>query len=138
MGEAGGIIQARGLGVKFVKNRRRNLKIREFIVKGGKRRPRVEEFWALRNATFDIMPGDAVGVIGRNGTGKSTLLKLIAGVLIPDEGTVESYGRVAPLLELSAGFAADLTGRENVNIISALHGISRAELKELFPKIVQF
>ncbi len=106
------------------------LKLRELFVQGGKRRPRVDEFWALQNVSFAINPGDAVGVIGQNGTGKSTLLKLIAGVLIPDEGTIRTYGRVAPLLELSAGFANDLTGRENVQIVAALHGLSRAEVKE--------
>jgi ABC-2 type transport system ATP-binding protein len=137
VGPKGGVVEADGLGVRFVKNRRRNLKLREFLVKRG-RRPAIDEFWALRNITFAIKPGDAVGVIGKNGTGKSTLLKLIAGVLIPDEGEIATYGKVAPLLELSAGFAPDLTGRENVHIVGALHGISRAEMKDLFPKIVQF
>jgi ABC-2 type transport system ATP-binding protein len=132
------IIEAKGLGVKFVKNRRRNLKLREFFVQGGKRRLRVDEFWALRDINFKIKAGDAVGVIGKNGTGKSTLLKLIAGVLIPDEGSVETHGRVAPLLELSAGFTNDLTGRENVQIVAALHGLGRAEVKETMPKIIEF
>jgi ABC-2 type transport system ATP-binding protein len=135
---ADAIIEANGLGVRFVKNRRRNLKAREFFIKRGKRRLRADEFWALRNITFTINDGDAVGVIGKNGTGKSTLLRLIAGVLIPDEGTVVAHGRVAPLLELSAGFSNDLTGRENVQLVAALHGMSRAELREKLPKIVEF
>lgn len=134
----GAIIEARNLGVRFVKNRRRNLKLREFVVGRGKRRPRIDEFWPLRDVTFDIKPGDAVGVIGKNGTGKSTLLKLIAGVLIPDEGTIATHGKVAPLLELSAGFSPDLTGRENVAIVGALHGITRAQMKDLSPKIAEF
>jgi ABC-2 type transport system ATP-binding protein len=131
------IIVADHLGVSFVRNRRRNLKLREFFVRGHLR-PRVDEFWALRNISFEINPGDAVGVIGKNGTGKSTLLKLIAGVLIPDEGTIATYGRVAPLLELSAGFSPDLTGRENVQIVAALHGLSRSEVKERMDEIVAF
>lgn len=135
MGEP--IIVADHLGVSFVRNRRRNLKLREFFVRGHLR-PRVDEFWALRNISFEINPGDAVGVIGKNGTGKSTLLKLIAGVLIPDEGTIATYGRVAPLLELSAGFSPDLTGRENVQIVAALHGLSRSEVKERMDEIVAF
>jgi ABC-2 type transport system ATP-binding protein len=85
-----------------------------------------------------INSGDAVGIIGKNGTGKSTLLKLIAGVLIPDEGTIRTYGRVAPLLELSAGFTNELTGRENVQVVGALHGISRTEMKDVLPKIFEF
>jgi ABC-2 type transport system ATP-binding protein len=132
------IIVAKRLGVRFVRNRRRNLKLREFFVQGGRRRPRMDDFWALRDISFVINSGDAVGVVGRNGTGKSTLLKLIAGVLIPDEGTVATYGRVAPLLELSAGFATDLTGRENVQIVAALHGLSRAEVKERMASILEF
>jgi ABC-2 type transport system ATP-binding protein len=131
------IIVADHLGVRFVRNRRRNLKLREFFVRNSLR-PRVDEFWALRDLSFEINPGDAVGVIGRNGTGKSTLLKLIAGVLIPDEGTIATYGRVAPLLELSAGFSPDLTGRENVQIVAALHGLSRTEVKERMADIVAF
>jgi ABC-2 type transport system ATP-binding protein len=132
------IIEASGLGVKFVKNRRRNLKLREFFIQGGRRRLRSDEFWALRKVTFAVNAGDAVGIIGKNGTGKSTLLRLIAGVLIPDEGTVVAHGRVAPLLELSAGFSSDLTGRENVQLVAALHGMSRAELKERLPHIIEF
>jgi ABC-2 type transport system ATP-binding protein len=132
------IIEARGLGVRFVKNRRRNLKAREFFLKGGKRRLRTDDFWALRNVSFKIKAGDAVGVIGKNGTGKSTLLKLIAGVLIPDEGSIVTHGRVAPLLELSAGFSHDLTGRENVQIVGALHGLSRAEVRDKMPDIIAF
>jgi ABC-2 type transport system ATP-binding protein len=129
---------AQNLGVRFVKNRRRNLKVREFFVQGGKRRPRVEHFWPFRDVNFSIYPGEAVGIIGKNGMGKSTLLKLIAGVLIPDEGYVHAYGKVAPLLELSAGFSPDLTGRENVQIVAALHGLTRSELKQRLPDMLDF
>jgi ABC-2 type transport system ATP-binding protein len=132
------MIVADQLGVRFVRNRRRNLKLREFFVQGGRRRPRVDQFWALRDVSFTVNQGDAIGVVGRNGTGKSTLLKLIAGVLIPDEGSVTTYGRVAPLLELSAGFATDLTGRENVQIVAALHGLSRAEIRDQLAEIIEF
>jgi ABC-2 type transport system ATP-binding protein len=135
---ADAIIEGEDLGIRFLKTRRRNLKVRDLFVQGGKRRLRVDEFWALKNATFQIDSGDAVGIIGKNGTGKSTLLKLIAGVLIPDEGTIRTYGRVAPLLELSAGFTNELTGRENVQVVGALHGITRAEMKDVLPKIFEF
>ena len=135
MGEP--IIVADHLGVSFVRNRRRNLKLREFFVRGHLR-PRVDEFWALRDISFEINPGDAVGVIGKNGTGKSTLLKLIAGVLIPDEGTITTRAQVAPLLELSAGFSGELTGRENVQVVGCLHGLGRGELRRLMPQIFEF
>ena len=132
------IIEARGLGIRFVKNRRRQLRLREMFIHGLHRQPDIGVFWPLRNLTFDIQPGEAVGVIGKNGTGKSTLLRLIAGVLIPDEGSITVRGTVAPLLELSAGFSGDLTGRENVHLVGSLHGMSRAELKAKFDQIVDF
>lgn len=133
------IISARGLGVRFTKGRRRNLQVREIIFHGMKRDPnRGDSFWPIRDLTFDIQPGEAVGVIGRNGTGKSTLLKLIAGVLIQDEGSIKVKGKVAPLLELSAGFSNDLTGRENVHLVGSLHGLSPAQMKSRFDEIVDF
>lgn len=132
-----GVIEARDLGVRFVRNRRRNLKLREFVVRRG-RRPNPGEFWALRGLSFTVKAGDAVGVVGRNGSGKSTLLRLIAGVLVPDEGTIATRAPVAPLIELNAGFTPDLTGRENLALVAALHGLSRAELAEAMPKIIEF
>jgi ABC-2 type transport system ATP-binding protein len=110
------IIEARDLGIRFVRNRRRQLRLREMIIHRGGRQPRGDEFWPLRHVSYEVQPGEAIGVIGRNGTGKSTMLRLIAGVLIPDEGSIKVRGAVAPLLELSAGFSNDLTGRENVQI----------------------
>jgi ABC-2 type transport system ATP-binding protein len=132
------LIEADGVGIRFLTTRRRNLKLRDLFVQGGRRRAPSGEFWAVRDATFRIDAGEAVGVIGRNGTGKSTLLKLIAGVLIPDEGTIATRARVAPLLELSAGFSGELTGRENVQVVGSLHGIGRAEMRELMPQIFAF
>lgn len=132
------IIEARDLGIRFVRNRRRQLRLREMVIYRGGRQPRGTEFWPLRHVSFDIQPGEAVGVIGRNGTGKSTLLRLIAGVLIPDEGSIAVHGSVAPLLELSAGFSSDLTGRENVHLVGSLHGLSAAFLRRKFDEIVEF
>lgn len=135
------IIEARNLGVEFVRNRRRNLRLRDMVIHAFNRRRRSggqETFWPLRHITFDIEPGEAVGIIGRNGTGKSTLLKLVAGVLKPDEGSVAVRGKVAPLIQLSAGFSGDLTGRENVLLVAALHGLSRKEIRSKFDDIVAF
>jgi ABC-2 type transport system ATP-binding protein len=132
------VIEARGLGIRFSKHRRTRRKLREMFAGRGGRAGSAEDFWPLRDVSFQIARGTAVGVIGRNGTGKSTLLRLIAGVLVPDEGAVECRGRVAPLLELSAGFSGDLTGRENVHLVGALHGLSKAELRARFDEIVEF
>ena len=131
------IIEAHGLGIKFARTRRRKLSVRELFISGGKLRPK-GEFWPLRGISFTVLPGEAVGVVGRNGTGKSTLLKLIAGVLIPDEGTVSVRGKVAPLLELRAGFNEELTGRENVYLLAALHGMKNSEIDKRFAEIVEF
>ncbi len=135
------IIEVRDLGVEFVRNRRRNLRLRDQVIhafRRDRRQVRQETFWPLRHLSFDIQPGEAVGVIGKNGTGKSTLLKLIAGVLKPDEGSVTVRGRVAPLIQLSAGFSSDLTGRENVNLVASLHGMKPKEIKAAFDEIVDF
>jgi ABC-2 type transport system ATP-binding protein len=132
------IIEARDVGIRFVKSRRRQLKLREIFIHGRKRQPTSETFWPLRHLSFQVQAGEAIGVIGKNGTGKSTLLRLIAGVLIPDEGSVTVRGAVAPLLELSAGFSGDLTGRENVHLVGSLHGLSASFLKRKFDEIVDF
>jgi ABC-2 type transport system ATP-binding protein len=132
------VIEAQNLGIKFVKQRRRKLRLRELIIHMGRRAPDKTEFWALRNLTFSIDAGEAVGVIGRNGSGKSTLLRLIAGVMKPDEGSVVCRQRVAPLLQVGAGFSGDLTGRENIQLVGAMYGLGAAELKEKVPSIIEF
>ncbi|MEU2612866.1 ATP-binding cassette domain-containing protein, partial [Micromonospora sp. NPDC007271] len=126
------IVEAEGLGIRFVRNRRRQLRLRELLIGRGGRNSAAGQFWPLRDVSFRIEAGETVGVIGRNGTGKSTLLRLIAGVLIPDEGRIRVRGTVAPLLELSAGFSNDLTGRENVYLVGGLHGLSTAYLRRHF------
>jgi ABC-2 type transport system ATP-binding protein len=132
------IISAEGLGIRFVRNRRRQLRLREFFIRPAGRSADAGSFWPLRDVSFQVAAGDTVGVIGRNGTGKSTLLRLIAGVLIPDEGRIRVRGEVAPLLELSAGFSNDLTGRENLYLVGGLHGLSSRYLREHFDEIVSF
>ncbi|MGC4804703.1 ABC transporter ATP-binding protein [Micromonospora sp. DT233] len=144
------IISAEGLGIRFVRNRRRQLRLREFFIRppgraadegrsADKGRSADDgRFWPLRDVSFDVAAGETVGVVGRNGTGKSTLLRLIAGVLIPDEGSIRVRGDVAPLLELSAGFSNDLTGRENLYLVGGLHGLSHGYLRRHFDEIVSF
>ncbi|CAM3306589.1 ABC transporter ATP-binding protein [Stackebrandtia soli] len=132
------IISARDLGVRFTRGGRSGGRLRELFIHRRDRTPRTTDFWPLRHLDFDIEPGEAVGVLGSNGTGKSTLLRLITGVLIPDEGHVTRRGGVAPLIALSAGFADDLTGRENVEMVAGLHGMSRKTLRAAFDEIVDF
>jgi len=100
--------------------------------------PALRDFWALRNVSFDVEPGTILGVIGPNGAGKSTLLKILARVTPPTEGRVRGRGRVVSLLELGAGFNADLTARENVIMNAAMHGMPKHEVMERMPDILAF
>jgi ABC-type polysaccharide/polyol phosphate transport system ATPase subunit len=103
-----------------------------------RRRATYEEFWALRNVTFDIPHGTTFGLIGENGSGKSTLLKCMARILSPDEGEVASEGKVSALLELGAGFHPELSGRDNIFLNGSILGLSRSELEAKFDDIVRF
>ena len=131
------VIVADDLGIRFLRNRKRNLRVREFLIKGRATTPK-GEFWALRYVSFKVLEGEAVGVVGANGHGKSTLLKLIAGVLLPDEGAVSVEGGVAPMIEVTGGFVPDLTARDNIYLAAGLHGMTRREVDEQFDQIVEF
>ena len=130
-------IEVSGLGVRFRRNRRGRQSIKSMFASSARRAPK-DEFWALRDVSFQVRPGEAIGVIGRNGQGKSTLLKLVAGVLLPDEGSVTVNGGVAPLIEITGGFVGDLTVRENVRLTSGLHGMSKAEVARRYDGIIAF
>lgn len=131
------VIEVEGLGIRFKRNRqaRRNFKD---LFAGRNRRTLPGEFWALRDVSFSVLPGEAIGVVGRNGQGKSTLLKLVAEVMLPDEGRVRVHGGVAPLIEITGGFVGELTVRDNVYLTAGLHGMSRAEIDARFDEIISF
>jgi ABC-type polysaccharide/polyol phosphate transport system ATPase subunit len=97
-----------------------------------------EDFWALRNVSFEVNPGETMGIVGANGSGKSTLLQILAGILEPTTGRVSREGRVAALLELGAGFNPEFSGRENIFINGEIMGLSRREIERAMPSIEHF
>src|SRR5512135_1552162 len=100
--------------------------------------PLERDFWALKNVSFEIQQGEAVGFIGRNGAGKSTILKLLAGVTKATSGKIDVNGRVAALIEVGAGFHPELTGRENVYLNGSILGMKKTEIEKSFDSIVEF
>ena len=129
-------IQVRQLGKSYQIYSRPGDRLKQFLWRG--RRHFHRDFWALRDVSFDVAPGATVGIIGRNGSGKSTLLQLVCGTLTPTTGSVRITGRVAALLELGAGFNPEFTGRENVFLYGAVLGLSEAELRDRFDRIIAF
>lgn len=135
--ETPSVMEVEDVGIRFRRNRRSRRSFKDLFA-GRKRRTRPSEFWALRNVSFSVAQGEAIGVVGRNGQGKSTLLKLVTGVLLPDEGSVHVHAGVAPLIEITGGFVEDLTVRDNVNLMAGLHGMKRDEIAARFDEIIDF
>ena len=132
------MIQADHVYMKFSLSSEKFDSFKEYVIKSIKKQVSYDEFWALKDVSFELRKGDALGLIGLNGSGKSTMLKTIAGVLKPTKGSVTVNGSIAPLIELGAGFDMDLTARENVFLNGALLGYSRKQMQEYYDDIVEF
>ncbi|MFZ4894161.1 ABC transporter ATP-binding protein [Plantibacter sp. Mn2098] len=130
-------IRVDGVGIRFRRNRGGRRSFKDLFASRD-RRSRPGEFWPLRNVSFTVQPGESIGVVGRNGQGKSTLLKLVAGVVLPDEGSVKVNGGVAPLIEITGGFVNDLTVRDNVYLTAGLHGMTKRQIDARFDEIIDF
>jgi lipopolysaccharide transport system ATP-binding protein len=130
------VIRARDLGKAYPIYARPSDRLKHMLTRGRLGRP--VEFWAVRGVDLELRRGETVGIVGRNGAGKSTLLEMISGTVEPTCGSVEVAGRVAALLGLGAGFHADFTGRENIELNGAILGLSRAAIARAFDEIVAF
>lgn len=132
------IISVENVSMRFNLAKEKVDSLKEYIIKAIKGKIQFDEFWALNDVSFTVNRGDSVGLIGLNGSGKSTMLKCIARVLKPTKGSVSVNGTVAPLIELGAGFDFDLTGKENIYLNGALLGRSRKTMDEALEDIIEF
>jgi ABC-type polysaccharide/polyol phosphate transport system ATPase subunit len=140
------LVKVEGVSKKFCRNLKRSLWYgvqdlgNELVGRrhGGNGELRPAEFWAVKDVQFELMPGECIGLIGHNGAGKTTLLRMLNGLIKPDGGRIEMRGRVGALIALGAGFNPILTGRENIYINAAVHGLSKAETDAKMDGIIEF
>ncbi len=130
------VIDVNGVGKAYHMYERPSHRLWQALL--GKRKSFYKDFWALREVSFSVSRGQTVGIVGRNGSGKSTLLQMIAGTLTPTEGQISVNGRVAALLELGSGFNPEFTGRENVLLNATILGLSRRQVEQRMPSILEF
>lgn len=131
-------IRVDGVSMMFNLSSEKIDSIKEYLIKTVRRELHYQEFWALKNISFTLEKGDSLGIIGLNGSGKSTLLKVISGILKPTRGSVATVGSVAPLIELGAGFDANLSARENIYLNGAILGHDRRYMDQRFDEIIAF
>ena len=131
-------LEVKDVGMKFRLSTEKVDSLKDYVIGRLKKQIQFQEFWALKDISFQLEKGDRLGILGLNGAGKSTLLKVIAGVLKPTEGTVHTRGKIAPLLELGAGFDKQYTGTENIYLYGAVFGYSKKFVQERFDEIVDF
>lgn len=133
------LIELNQVSRRFEVKRQHQRSFQEMFIRIFRREPKiVEEFWPLRNISLAVYPGDCIGIIGPNGTGKSTLLKVVAGILSPTSGDLSVHGRISALLELGAGFHPELTGRENIYLNGSIYGLHRREMAKLIERIISY
>lgn len=133
-------IHVENLSIKFRIYHDRSPSLKEYFANLFKRNGQTahSDFWAVKDVSFDIQAGDRVGIVGHNGAGKSTLLKALCRVYEPSDGKISVTGRIAPLLEIGAGFHPEFTGRENIYLNGAILGYSKQQLKEIEPEVIAF
>lgn len=132
------MIKVNDVSMRFLMANDKISSIKEFVTAFLKRKLKFKEFWALRDINFEVNKGEVVGIIGRNGAGKSTILKIISGIMKPTTGNVERYGNIVPMLELGSGFDMDLSGKENIFLNGAILGYSKEFLESKYNEILEF
>ena len=131
-------IEVDNVSMKFNLSREKVDSLKDYIFKTIKREIQYNEFWALKNVSFSVEKGDRVGILGLNGAGQSTLLKVISGVFKPTEGHVDKHGKMVPLLELGAGFDPQYTGKEHIYLYGAMLGYTKKFIDSKYDEIVEF
>lgn len=131
-------VEVRNAEMHFNMSKEKLESLKEYFLRLVTKKLMFEDFVAVNGVSFDIKKGDVFGIVGLNGSGKSTMLKLISGILSPTKGTVETQGTIAPLIELGAGFDFDLTARENIYLNGSVLGYSKKFMDEKFDEIVEF
>lgn len=132
------MIEVRNVSMRFNMAKEKHESLKEYFLAAVQGKLQFEEFYALRDVSFDVKKGDFYGLIGLNGSGKSTLLKVISGVFKPSQGTTTVHGTIAPLIELGAGFDMDLTARENIYLNGTVLGMTPKYIDSKFDEIVEF
>jgi ABC-2 type transport system ATP-binding protein len=135
------MIKVDNVSMRFNLGIEKNFSLKLFFInlfKTKKKKPKKEEFWALKDVSFEVEKGEVIGFIGSNGAGKSTMLKVIAGVMKPTTGKVTVNGNICPMIELGAGFDMELTARENIYLNGAVLGYSKEFIEQKFDEIVEF
>ena len=131
-------LRIRDVSMRFRLEEDRSGSLKETFTKMFTKGLKFREFYALHDVSFDVFKGDVLGIIGRNGAGKSTILKIISGIMKPTKGSVERYGNIVPMLELGSGFDMDLSGRENIYLNGAILGYDKEFLISKYDEIVEF
>lgn len=131
-------VEVKQVSMRFNLSSQKVDNLKEYFIKFLKKELKYNEFWALKNVSLKVNKGDRLGILGLNGAGKSTLLKIIAGVLKPTEGSITVKGKIAPLLELGAGFEPEYTGAENIYLYGAVLGYPREFIAEKYNEIIEF
>ncbi len=132
------ILEVNNVSIRYITGDFKDIGLKEYVMRKLTKNYNVKEFWADKDVTFSLEPGDMLGIIGSNGAGKSTLLKAITGIMEPTEGSVRRNGTIAALLELASGFDGDLTVKENAYLRGAMLGYTRKFMNETYEHIIEF